>query len=114
MSIGDLTPSNYVTDGKYKFKLVWDGMTMASSGINQRSHMDPDFMAYKFNNRRFRGNRVHQAGFEFDKSSDCVPILTIILWGLENSGTFFACAFLMVTGPISVVLGVVDRSFSEI
>ena len=25
MSIGNLTPSNYVTDGKYKFKLVWGG-----------------------------------------------------------------------------------------
>ena len=30
MSIGNLTPSNYVTDGKYKFKLEWDGMTAAS------------------------------------------------------------------------------------
>ena len=27
MSIGNLIPSNYVTDGKYKFKLVWDGDT---------------------------------------------------------------------------------------
>jgi hypothetical protein len=27
MSIGNLIPSNYVTDGKYKFKLVWDGVT---------------------------------------------------------------------------------------
>ena len=25
MSIGNLTPSNYVSDGKYKFKLVWGG-----------------------------------------------------------------------------------------
>ena len=30
MSIGNLTPSNYVTDGKYKFKLEWDGLTVAS------------------------------------------------------------------------------------
>jgi len=30
MSIGNLTPSNYVTDGKYKFKLEWDGKTAAS------------------------------------------------------------------------------------
>ena len=30
MSIGNLTPSNYVTDGKYKFKLEWDGLTAAS------------------------------------------------------------------------------------
>ena len=29
MSIGHLTRSNYVTDGKYKFKLVWDGMQVA-------------------------------------------------------------------------------------
>jgi len=27
MSIGNLTPSNYVSDGKYKFKLVWGGET---------------------------------------------------------------------------------------
>ena len=30
MSIGHLTRSNYVTDGKYKFKLVWDGMQVDS------------------------------------------------------------------------------------
>ena len=30
MSIGNLNPSNYVTDGKYKFKLEWDGLTVAS------------------------------------------------------------------------------------
>jgi hypothetical protein len=30
MSIGNLIPSNYVTDGKYKFKLVWDGMQVDS------------------------------------------------------------------------------------
>jgi len=35
MSIGHLTRSNYVTDGKYKFKLEWDGKTVASSGINK-------------------------------------------------------------------------------
>jgi len=35
MSIGNLTESNYVCDGKYKFKLEWDGMTVASSGINK-------------------------------------------------------------------------------
>ena len=35
MSIGNLTPSNYVTDGKYKFKLVWDGMEMASEDIKE-------------------------------------------------------------------------------
>ena len=35
MSIGNLTESNYVSDGKYKFKLEWDGMTVASSGINK-------------------------------------------------------------------------------
>ena len=28
MSIGNLTNSNYVTDGKYKFKLVWGGGTV--------------------------------------------------------------------------------------
>ena len=26
MSIGNLTKSNYVSDGKYKFKLVWGGL----------------------------------------------------------------------------------------
>ena len=31
MSIGNLTPSNYVTDGKYKFKLEWNGKTVSSS-----------------------------------------------------------------------------------
>ena len=36
MSIGNLTRSNYAdTDGKYKFKLEWDGKTVASSGINK-------------------------------------------------------------------------------
>jgi len=36
MSIGNLTSSNYAdTDGKYKFKLEWDGKTVASSGINK-------------------------------------------------------------------------------
>jgi len=35
MSIGHLTRSNYVTDGKYKFKLVWDGMEMASEDIKE-------------------------------------------------------------------------------
>ena len=35
MSIGNLIPSNYVTDGKYKFKLVWDGMEMASEDIKE-------------------------------------------------------------------------------
>jgi len=35
MSIGNLTESNYVSDGKYKFKLEWDGLTVASSGINK-------------------------------------------------------------------------------
>ena len=35
MSIGNLIPSNYVSDGKYKFKLEWDGLTVASSGINK-------------------------------------------------------------------------------
>ncbi len=35
MSIGNLTESNYVCDGKYKFKLEWDGMTVSSSGINK-------------------------------------------------------------------------------
>ena len=35
MSIGNLTESNYVCDGKYKFKLEWDGLTVASSGINK-------------------------------------------------------------------------------
>jgi hypothetical protein len=35
MSIGNLTPSNYVTDGKYKFKLVWDGLAIASETIKE-------------------------------------------------------------------------------
>ena len=35
MSIGNLTPSNYVTDGKYKFKLEWDGLEMASETIKE-------------------------------------------------------------------------------
>jgi len=35
MSIGNLTESNYVCDGKYKFKLEWDGLTVASDGINK-------------------------------------------------------------------------------
>ena len=36
MSIGNLTRSNYAdTDGKYKFKLVWDGMEMASEDIKE-------------------------------------------------------------------------------
>ena len=30
-----LTESNYVCDGKYKFKLEWDGLTVASSGITK-------------------------------------------------------------------------------
>ena len=35
MSIGHLTRSNYVSDGKYKFKLVWDGLEMASETIKE-------------------------------------------------------------------------------
>ena len=35
MSIGHLTRSNYVTDGKYKFNLVWGGWEVDSSGINK-------------------------------------------------------------------------------
>jgi hypothetical protein len=35
MSIENLTRSNYVTDGKYKFNLVWGGWEVDSSGINK-------------------------------------------------------------------------------
>jgi hypothetical protein len=36
MSIGNLTKSSYAdTDGKYKFKLVWDGMQVASENIKE-------------------------------------------------------------------------------
>ena len=36
MSIGNLNESNYAdTDGKYKFKLVWGGSQVDSSGINK-------------------------------------------------------------------------------
>ena len=35
MSIGNLTPSNYVSDGKYKFKLVWGGGTVEDLSIKQ-------------------------------------------------------------------------------
>ncbi|MCS5661932.1 MAG: hypothetical protein NZ842_16170, partial [Dehalococcoidia bacterium] len=36
MSIGNLNESNYAdTDGKYKFKLVWDGMQVASENIKE-------------------------------------------------------------------------------
>ena len=36
MSIGNLTRSNYAdSDGKYKFKLVWDEMEMASEDIKE-------------------------------------------------------------------------------
>ena len=35
MSIGNLNKNNYDTDGKYKFKLVWDGMEMASEDIKE-------------------------------------------------------------------------------
>ena len=36
MSIGHLTRSNYAdSDGKYKFKLVWDGLEMASETIKE-------------------------------------------------------------------------------
>ena len=36
MSIGNLTKSSYAdTDGKYKFKLVWDGKQVDSSGITK-------------------------------------------------------------------------------
>ena len=35
MSIVNLTPSNYVTDGKYKFRLEWDGLAMASANIKE-------------------------------------------------------------------------------
>jgi hypothetical protein len=36
MSIGNLTPSNYAdTDGKYKFKLVWDGLQVDNLTIKE-------------------------------------------------------------------------------
>ena len=36
MSIGNLTKSSYAdTDGKYKFKIVWDGMQVASENIKE-------------------------------------------------------------------------------
>ena len=35
MSIGNLTPSNYVSDGKYKFKLVWGGGTVEDLSIKE-------------------------------------------------------------------------------
>ena len=35
MSIGNLTPSDYVSDGKYKFKLVWGGGTVEDLSIKQ-------------------------------------------------------------------------------
>jgi hypothetical protein len=36
MSIGNLTKSSYAdTDGKYKFKLVWDGIQVASENIKE-------------------------------------------------------------------------------
>ena len=45
MSIGNLNESNYDdTDGKYKFKLVWE-RDASSFRKYQRSHMDPEVMA---------------------------------------------------------------------
>ena len=35
MSIGNLTPSNYVTDGKYKFKLEWNGWEVDNLTIKE-------------------------------------------------------------------------------
>jgi photosystem II stability/assembly factor-like uncharacterized protein len=35
MSIGNLNKNNYDTDGKYKFKLEWDGMQVASENIKE-------------------------------------------------------------------------------
>ena len=35
MLIGNLTPSDYLNDGKYKFKLDWGGLEVESSGINR-------------------------------------------------------------------------------
>jgi hypothetical protein len=35
MSIGNLNPSNYVTDGKYKFRLEWDGLEVDNLTIKE-------------------------------------------------------------------------------
>ena len=35
MSIGNLTRSNYADNGKFKFKLVWDGMQVASENTKE-------------------------------------------------------------------------------
>ena len=35
MSIGNLNPSNYVTDGKYKFRLEWDGFEVDNLTIKE-------------------------------------------------------------------------------
>ena len=35
MSIGNLNPSNYVNDGKYKFRLEWDGFEVDNLTIKE-------------------------------------------------------------------------------
>ena len=35
MSIGKLNANDYITNGSYKFKLVWGGFEVDSSGINK-------------------------------------------------------------------------------
>ena len=35
MSIGNINPFDYLDDGKYRFKLIWGGLEVVSSGINR-------------------------------------------------------------------------------
>jgi len=56
MSIGNLTPSNYVSDGKYKFRLEWDGKTAASLDNKSVTWTQTSWLD-RFNSRRLPGNR---------------------------------------------------------
>ena len=98
MSIGNLTPSNYVTDGKYKFKLEWNGKTVSSSS--------PPLSTKKSHGLRLHGLQLQQPK-DSRRSAFQVSIRVLlaiqILWGLHYQR--IRHAFLMVMGARNPIGG---------
>ena len=79
MSLGNLTPSNYVTDGKYKFKLEWNGKTVASSSINKEvTWTQTSWLTDSTTHSNIGFEEIGNSGFATGDSGNG-------FWGLGNS-----------------------------
>jgi hypothetical protein len=79
MSIKNLTRSNYAdTDGKYKFKLVWDGLAMASETIKEVTWTQTSWLTESTTDEF---QEIGVSGFNTgDSASDFIG-LAISTWG---------------------------------